>query len=206
MELIKHYFREFNSDQLAKYRELGALYEEWNAKINVISRKDMAAFYERHVLHSLAPLKLNVISENKRVLDMGTGGGFPGIPLAIAFPRVNFNLIDSIAKKIKVVQSVSEALDLSNVKAQQARVEELDDHYDIIVCRAVAQTVQLLDWTANKLKKNGQYLLLKGGNLSNELDEARAAYPNCRIISYPLNKWFKEEFFATKQLVHIQFQ
>lgn len=202
--MIRTYFPNLKEDTAEQLGQLAPLYEDWNAKINVISRKDMDSFYERHVLHALAIEKMQLIKKGARILDVGTGGGFPGIPLAILHSEASFHLVDSITKKIKVVQAVAQELNLENVKAEKARVEQLRGSYDLILSRAVAKTTTLLDWTSHLLAKNGQHLLLKGGELTEELAEAKKHHKGIKIKVYPLSDWFKEEFFETKKLVHIR--
>ncbi|SFC42792.1 16S rRNA (guanine527-N7)-methyltransferase [Flexibacter flexilis DSM 6793] len=204
MEILLKYFPELTAAQQAQFARLQPLYEEWNSKINVISRKDMEHFYERHVLHSLGIAKVMDFKEDTHVLDLGTGGGFPGIPLAIMYPKVQFHLVDSIGKKITVVQAIAEALALPNVKAEQARVESLRDHYDFVVSRAVAPMTDLQRWTHNKFNKhynnklkNG-IICLKGGDLAEEL---AATGKKSRV--FPLNSFFEEEFFETKKVVYM---
>lgn len=205
MEQIRKYFPALKPAQYEALRSLEPLYADWNAKINVISRKDTEHFYERHVLHSLAIAKICRFKEGAEVLDIGTGGGFPGIPLAILYPEANFHLVDSIAKKISVVNGVVESLGLQNVKAEQARAEKLKGQYDFIISRAVTQMPRFMTWTRGKLRKgnakgsmsNG-ILYLKGGDLSEEL----ADFP--RAKQYPLSKHFDEEFFETKKVVYLK--
>jgi 16S rRNA methyltransferase gidB len=201
MELLLKYFPTLTPTQVAQYTQAVSLYEEWNARINVISRKDMEHFVLHHLLHSLGIAKIHPFSVGLKVLDVGTGGGFPGIPLAILYPEVSFHLVDSIGKKIKVVQEVATALNLTNVTSQQARVETLEGQYDYIVSRAVTQmadfyklTKHLLKSVTNKGDKRG-ILYLKGGDLTEEL----AAFPSATI--YNLSDVFEEDFFETKKVV-----
>ena len=203
MELLLKYFPELTPTQLAQYTQAVSLYKEWNACINVISRKDMEHFVLHHLLHSLGIAKIHPFSAGLKVLDVGTGGGFPGIPLAILYPEVSFHLVDSIGKKIKVVQEVATALSLTNVTFQQARVETLEGQYDYIVSRAVTQMVDfykltkhLLKSLTNKGDKRG-ILYLKGGDLTEEL----AAFPSATV--YNLSEVFEEDFFETKKVVYL---
>ena len=203
MEIITKYFDSLTEDQLNKYQQLAALYVDWNAKINVISRKDIDELYLKHVLHSLGIAKIINFKPGSTVLDVGTGGGFPGIPLAIMFPEVQFVLVDSIGKKITVVEAVVKALQLDNVKAIHGRAETVKGEFDFIVSRAVTTMPQFVNWVKNKVKKkqmnalkNG-ILYLKGGDLTEELQ----AFPNAVI--YDLNNYFEESFFDTKKVVHL---
>ena len=203
MELLLKYFPELTPTQLAQYTQAVSLYKEWNTRINVISRKDMEHFVLHHLLHSLGIAKIHPFSAGLKVLDVGTGGGFPGIPLAILYPEVSFHLVDSIGKKIKVVQEVATALSLTNVTFQQARVETLEGQYDYIVSRAVTQMADFYKHTKHLLKpvthkgdKRG-ILYLKGGDLTEEL----AAFPSATV--YNLSEVFEEDFFETKKVVYL---
>lgn len=204
MDIIKKYFPELSARQTQQIEMLGPLYAEWDEKINLISRKDIANIYERHVLHSLGIAKAISFRAGTKILDVGTGGGFPGIPLAIFYPEASFHLIDSIGKKIKVVNAVSEALQLENVTSGQTRLESIKDNYDFIVSRAVTGIPQFVAWCRGKIiKKNANaihngILYLKGGDFDDELKSIR---PHSRV--YPLSEYFEEEFFETKKLVHI---
>ena len=203
VETIFKYFPELDAGQRNQFRAMAPLYRDWNLKINVVSRKDIDELYLRHVLHSLAIAKVHRFEPNSAVLDVGTGGGFPGIPLAISFPDVQFTLVDSIGKKIKVVDQVVEGLHLKNVKTINARVEELNERYDFIVSRAVAAMPTFVHWVENKVKKKSVHkrkngiLYLKGGDLSEELKNYRAAE------IFELADFFEEAFFATKKLVYL---
>jgi 16S rRNA (guanine527-N7)-methyltransferase len=204
MEIIHKYFKNLNDDTLVKLSKLGDLYADWNEKINVVSRKDIENIYEKHILHSLAIAKFADFGAGTDVLDIGTGGGFPGIPLAIMFPEVNFHLVDSIGKKIKVVQGVAAELGLTNVVAEQSRVEDLDKKYDFIVSRAVAAIDMLHGWTSKKFNEeptceiaNG-YILLKGGDLTEELTKFKNV-----VTEVALSQYFDEEFFETKKIVYM---
>lgn len=203
-EIILKYFSELTDTQKQQFQALYGVYQDWNAQINVVSRKDFHLFYERHVLHSLAIAAVADLEEGTSVLDVGTGGGFPGIPLAIMFPECRFRLVDSIGKKIKVVNAVAEAIGLDNVKAEQARMEQGREKYDVIVTRAVAPLAQLKHWLAGKLdaksKKNVTGLFcLKGGDLTEEIIEARV-----KANLYNISDLFEEEFFETKKVVWVQ--
>lgn len=203
MKLIRSYFPSLSETQIAQFEQLEHLYKDWNLKINVVSRKDIDEIYIRHVLHSLGIAKVQAFLPGAKILDVGTGGGFPGIPLAILFPEVQFHLVDSIGKKIKVVEEVRDGLGLENVKVTNARVETVTDQYDFIVSRAVAQMETFVRWVKGKILKNSQHelkngiLYLKGGDLTEEL----ANYRTAKI--YPLSAYFKEDFFDTKSVVHL---
>jgi 16S rRNA (guanine527-N7)-methyltransferase len=203
MELILKYFPNLTQDQIYKFQQLETLYKDWNLKINVVSRKDIDELYLRHVLHSLAIAKLITFKDGTQIMDVGTGGGFPGIPLAIMFPNCHFHLVDSIAKKLKVVNEVTEGLGLTNVKTTHTRVEALNETYDFIVSRAVAAMPTFVHWTKGKIAKkqkndlkNG-IIYLKGGDLTEELKD----YTTTKI--YNLSDYFEEAFFETKKLVHL---
>jgi 16S rRNA (guanine527-N7)-methyltransferase len=202
--LLLHYFQDLTDKQQAQFARLLPLYEEWNAQINVISRKDMDAFYVHHVLHSLAIAKALPFEKGTKVLDVGTGGGFPGIPLAIMFPECAFHLVDSIGKKIKVVNEVVAALGLENVTAAHARVETLPDRYDVVVTRAVAPLAQLRQWVQNRFEPRSPMavrglIALKGGNLTDEVIEAKV---KAQLI--PISGLFEEEYFETKTVVWVK--
>lgn len=201
-EIILKYFPNLTDQQKSQFQQLETLYKEWNEKINVISRKDIDEFYERHVLHSLGIAKIMEFADGTKVLDIGTGGGFPGIPLAILFPNVEFTLVDSIGKKITVVNAVAESLGLKNVKAYHERAEKIKDKFHFVVSRAVTQMPVFLRWLKGKFEKeqfnpkhNG-VLYLKGGDLGEEL-----AGIKCEI--YNLKDQFEEEFFDTKKVVYL---
>ena len=202
MNFIYDYFLNFNSQQKRQLESLFELYKNWNSRINVISRKDMDYFYLHHVLHSLSIAKFLTFKPGSSVLDLGTGGGFPGVPLAIMFPGVHFLLVDSIGKKIKVINDLKEKLELDNIIAYNERVENLNFKVDFVVCRAVAPLQTLINWSADNISaqqnhpiKNG-FLCLKGGDLKEEL----SAYDNATIV--PLNEYYDEAFFETKKLVY----
>ncbi len=204
MEELKIYFPDIDKGKLSQFSALKELYEKWNSQINVISRKDMDSFYIHHVLHSLSIAKYISFTSGTKVLDVGTGGGFPGIPLAILFPDTQFHLVDSIGKKIKVVNEVKNVLELTNVKAEQKRAEELNGKYDFIISRAVTRLNRFLPWVENKIEKKSKnqiingLLMLKGGDLKEELEEVNKKY-----YSFNLSDNFKEDFFETKRLVYI---
>ncbi|MEM7296818.1 MAG: 16S rRNA (guanine(527)-N(7))-methyltransferase RsmG, partial [Bacteroidota bacterium] len=189
-EIIHKYFPDLTEDQNKKIAALYPLYKEWNEKINVVSRKDIDQLYERHVLHSLAIAKFISFSPGSEILDLGTGGGFPGIPLAIVFPESQFHLVDSIGKKITVVKEVAASLSLVNLTAEHQRVEKVKDKYDFIVSRAVARTKQLFIWTHQKVKKEGindidnGMILLKGGDLNEEMKEFKRPYSQTNLSDF----------------------
>jgi 16S rRNA (guanine527-N7)-methyltransferase len=203
MELIHKYFSNLSETQISQFTKLQELYQDWNLKINVVSRKDIDELYLRHVLHSLGIAKVVQFKPGTKVLDVGTGGGFPGIPLAILFPETKFHLVDSIGKKIKVVDEVVAGLGLENVKTTNGRVEELKGTYDFIVSRAVAHMETFVRWNKGKIAKKQNHLIkngilyLKGGDLSEELK----LYTSATI--YDLPTYFEEDFFETKKVVHL---
>ena len=203
MNLISQNFPNLTNLQLAQFAELDELYKEWNAKINVISRKDIEALDVKHVLHSLGIAKVQSFLPSSSILDVGTGGGFPGIPLAIMFPETEFVLVDSIGKKIKVVQAISDSLGLLNVKAIHGRAENVNGEFDFIVSRAVTQMDDFVKWVRKKIKKKSRHqlkngiLYLKGGDLSEELKN----FPNAKLTD--LTDFFEDSFFETKKVVHI---
>ncbi len=203
MKLIKQYFPNLTEEQLRQFELIAEVYKDWNQKINVVSRKDIDEIYIRHVLHSLGIAKVQSFLPGSKVLDVGTGGGFPGIPLAILFPESQFTLVDSIGKKIKVVEEVKDALNLDNVTAINDRVENISGEYDFIVSRAVAVMPSFVRWVKGKVakvstheRKNG-ILYLKGGDLSDELE------PYKTVELYPLSDFFSEDFFDTKKVVYL---
>ncbi len=203
MELIHKYFTNLTETQISQFTKLKELYQDWNLKINVVSRKDIDELYLRHVLHSLGIAKVIHFKPGSKVLDVGTGGGFPGIPLAILFPDTEFHLVDSIGKKIKVVKEVVQGLGLENVKTSHVRVEEVKDTYDFIVSRAVAHMETFVRWTKGRVAKKQNHDLkngifyLKGGDLSEELK----LYTSATI--YNLTDYFDEDFYETKKVVHL---
>lgn len=204
MDIIRKYFTDLTDQQLERFGRLGALYEEWNSKINVISRKDIEQLYERHILHSLAIAKIIRFKPGTTILDVGTGGGFPGIPLAILFPDTSFMLVDSIAKKIKVVNEVAQALGLQNVQAEHKRVEELTNRFDFVVSRAVTAFPRFVEMTSSKISRQSQndlangILYLKGGDFEDEVSPFGQ-----QVTIYNLKDYFEEEFFETKRLIHL---
>ncbi|GMQ31198.1 16S rRNA (guanine(527)-N(7))-methyltransferase RsmG [Algoriphagus confluentis] len=206
-ELILSYFPHLSEKQIGQFDRLQELYEDWNSKINVISRKDMDQFYVHHVLHSLGIAKVMRFQPGTKVLDIGTGGGFPGIPLSILFPDTHFHLVDSIGKKITVVKEIAKALKLSNVEAQQARAETLVRKYDFVISRAVTRMINFYPWVKGKIKKedfnefpNG-ILYLKGGDVDEEMEETGKSY-----VTYHLSDYFKEDFFETKKVVYMPWE
>ena len=203
MEEILKQFPNLTENQIVQFKKMEVLYHDWNAKINVISRKDINELYTKHVLHSLAIAKIQPFEPGTYVLDVGTGGGFPGIPLAILFPETRFYLIDVILKKINVVKAVIEALELKNVKAEQIRASEVKGDYDFIVSRAVTNMADFVSWIKDKIKKQSKHklpngiLYLKGGDLTEELKD----FP--KSTEYNIAEFFKDEFFETKKVVHL---
>lgn len=203
-EIIYQYFPNLSATQKEQFEKLYPLYEEWNAKINVISRKDIEELYVHHVLHALSIAKLVNFKNVHTVLDIGTGGGFPGIPLAILFPEIEFHLVDSIGKKITVVNAVAEGLGLTNVKAEQARAEQIVGKYDIVMCRAVTQLIEFYGWIAKNLKPDSEVVCLKGGDLQAELQTFKAAFRNRKVKEYFLANLFEHPFFETKKMVLVR--
>ena len=205
VERIYHYFPKLTEEQQQQFAALYDVYKEWNDQINVVSRKDFDQFYERHVLHSLGIAKMAKFKPSTSILDVGTGGGFPGIPLAILFPKVKFHLVDSIGKKIKVVNGVVEALGLKNVTAAHQRAEEVKQKFDFVVSRAVTQIDKFLPWVSNKFyhKQKNAYpngiFYLKGGDLTEEFENVTR-----HTEMLDLQQYFTEEFFETKKVVYIK--
>ena len=203
MEAILKQFPDLSDNQILQFQKLQSLYEDWNSKINVISRKDIDELYTRHVLHSLGIAKIIEFRPGSKIMDVGTGGGFPGIPLAILFPEVDFYLIDVIAKKIRVVNEVAAGLGLKNVKAEQKRAELVKQEFDFIVSRAVTNMPDFVKWVADKVSKKQNHelangiLYLKGGDLTEELKD----FP--KATQYNLSDFFSDEFFETKKVVHL---
>jgi len=202
-DIVFKYFHNFSEEQQQQFNNLEHLYQDWNQKINVVSRKDIDELYLRHVLHSLAIARIISFLPGSQVLDMGTGGGFPGIPLAIAFPETHFTLVDAIGKKIKVVEEVVAGLGLKNVTTRHSRVEELNGEFDFIVSRAVAAMPTFVYWVRGKIKKKSRHtikngiLYLKGGDLTDELKDYKT------VQVYDLKQYFEEGFFETKKLVYL---
>jgi len=204
MELILKYFPNLTDIQIQKLKQLKPLYEEWNAQINVISRKNMDEFYCNHVLHSLSIAQLYPFTSEDAVLDIGTGGGFPGIPLAILFPETQFTLVDSIAKKIKVVNGVVQSLGLENVTVVNDRFENINEKYNTIVSRAVAPALKLVKLTKTALTKGGTHIFIKGGDLSEEKKELLFVYKKGEWIETGLNTLYSEDFFETKKVIKLK--
>lgn len=204
MKKILYYFSELSDDQIHKFSQLNSLYLNWNTKINVISRKNMNFFYQNHVLHSLVIGKIIQFKPHTKILDIGTGGGFPGIPLSILFPDANFCLIDSIGKKIKVVKNICKTLKLNNVESRIIRAEKLNQKFHFIISRGVAKISDLMLWSYNLLLKkksfnefNNGIFCLKGGNLNQELKN----FP--KSICYNVSNFYSEFFFETKKIIYL---
>ena len=203
MKRIPHYFPALSAKQHQQFLKLEQLYKEWNVQINVISRKDIDALYEKHVLHSLGIAKVQSFKSGSRVLDVGTGGGFPGIPLAILFPKTDFYLIDAIGKKIKVVEDIVQQLGLQNVEARHQRAQDFKQPVDFIVSRAVTKMIDFVPWVKKNIKNKGKHALsngilyLKGGDLTEELK----TFPKAQ--EFPLSSYFEEDFFETKKVVYL---
>lgn len=204
MTIITKYFPKLNEKQIQLFNQLQPLYAEWNAQINVISRKDFDAFYERHVLHSLAIAKFIRFTTGTKILDVGTGGGFPGIPLAIFSPEVHFHLVDSIGKKIKVVNEVIKSLGLTNATAEQIRAEQLTEKYDFVVSRAVTRLPEFVPWVRKNISHKQKNALpngiiyLKGGDIKDEIKPFGKT-----VFVQEISDYFSEEFFETKKIVHL---
>ncbi len=204
LQLLRKYFPEITPVQISQFEKMDPLYREWNEQINVVSRKDIDSLYERHILHSLGIAKVCAFKPGTEILDVGTGGGFPGIPLAVLFPECQFTLVDSIGKKIKVVEEISGALGLKNVNALNKRVEQVDVQVDFVVSRAVTRFAPFYEWVRHKFLKGGfnsldnGILYLKGGDLKDEMKEYGKKYQ-----IFELNTFFDEEFFETKKVIYI---
>lgn len=207
MELIKTYFPNLSDLQYEQLQQLGLLYQEWNSKINVISRKDIDHVYDHHILHSMAIAKFIHFKADANILDLGTGGGLPGLPMAILFPETNFRLIDGTRKKITVVQAIKDELGLKNIVARQIRAEEMKERFDFVICRAVASLDKLFEWSTPLLSKKEKHafpnglITLKGGDLEAEVE---ALPPGTYVDITPLNQYFKESFFEEKAIVYVQ--
>jgi 16S rRNA (guanine527-N7)-methyltransferase len=213
LKLITRYFPSLTAAQIKQFEQLGPLYREWNANINVVSRQDIDNLYERHILYSLGIAKVIDFKPGTKILDAGTGGGFPGIPLAILFPQVHFHLIDSTAKKLTVVRQITAGTGLNNVETEHNRLEDHQGLYDFIISRAVASLDEMVNWVWKNIKKDGinelenGILYLKGGDINEELKSMeawkRGSWEAGKHKIYPLSDFFTEEFFQTKKLIHI---
>ena len=203
MDEILKYFPDLSQNQFMQFQKVQELYQDWNSKINVISRKDIDQLYTNHVLHSLAIAKIQHFKAGATILDVGTGGGFPGIPLAILFPDTNFYLIDIILKKINVVNAVAESLGLKNVRAEQMRAENMTEKFDFVLSRAVTNMADFVQWTKNNIKQTNNHTLkngilyLKGGDLTEELID----FPKAK--QYRISEFFDDPFFETKKVVYL---
>jgi 16S rRNA (guanine527-N7)-methyltransferase len=204
MESIKKYFPELSEKQLEIFRELYSSYQKWNNKINVISRKDFHNFYEHHVLHSLAISKFIQFKKETRIIDVGTGGGFPGIPLAIVFPECHFTLVDSIKKKLKVIEAIKKQFDIANLSTLHTRVEDYNDKFDFVVSRAVTKFPKFVNWVSNNISEKHKNKLangiiyLKGGEIEDEIAQFKD-----RIMQVPIKQYYSEDFFQTKKILYL---
>jgi len=204
MEIIQKYFPALTQKQNEQFKLLQNLYKDWNSKINVISRKDIEHLYERHILHSLAIAKIISFKPNTCILDVGTGGGFPGIPLAILFPDCHFHLVDSIAKKIKVVREIAHAVELKNIHAEKIRAEKIKSTYDFVVSRAVTSLPVFYNWIKGTINRNSEnelnngIIYLKGGDLTEEIKQFK---PSIQVFT--IGQFFEEPFFETKKIVYL---
>lgn len=203
-EIIEKYFDTLSDNQKVQFKNLKDLYIYHNNRVNLISRKDTDNFYIHHILHSLALVKTISFSNLNTVVDIGTGGGFPGIPLAIMYPEVKFHLIDSIGKKINIVQEIANEVGLINVTAKQYRIEETPWKYDMAVARAVAPTIKLFGWMKGHWTNKPKFALLKGGDLSEELNELTQSNPRLKLRSHQISNYFEESFFETKKVISIE--
>lgn len=203
MKLVHKYFPNLSATQIEQFGALENLYKDWNSKINVVSRKDIDELYLRHVLHSLGIAKVIQFTDGSNILDVGTGGGFPGVPLAIMFPNCNFHLVDSINKKLKVIDAVKDSIGLTNIKTTHSRVEAIDETYDFIVSRAVTAMPEFTKWVKGKIARKQQnelkngILYLKGGDLTEELKQYKT------VKAFLLSEYFEEDFFETKKVIHL---
>ncbi|NQW42464.1 MAG: 16S rRNA (guanine(527)-N(7))-methyltransferase RsmG [Bacteroidetes bacterium] len=208
VDILYKYFPDFTETQKKQFDALYDLYVEWNEKINVISRKDIEQLYVHHVLHALGIAKFIDFKYINNVLDIGTGGGFPGIPLAIMFPKISFHLVDSIGKKITVVKAIAESIELTNIKAEQKRAEDIKAHYDLITCRAVTQLSDFYGWIQNNIHPNTIIACLKGGDLTQEIRTFKDNIYNSRmkvsVKQHLMSSVFEEDFFETKLLVVVK--
>jgi len=208
MDIIKKYFTDLSDRQIDQLSQLGSLYEDWNSKINVISRKDIDQLYERHILHSLAVAKYINLKPNTKILDVGCGGGLPGIPLAIMYPEVDFHLVDSVRKKLTVVNDICEQLEIKNIKTSHSRMEEIKGQADFVISRAVARLSKLLGWTKHLVSENHKnpipngWICLKGGDLSEEKKEVKSGYSY--VEQTPISNYFEEEYYREKHIIYVQ--
>ncbi len=202
-ELIFEYFPNLSAEQIRQIEQLYPIYKDWNEKINIISRKDIDELYLKHVLHSMSIAKFIDFSQVQTVLDIGTGGGFPGVPLAILFPEIQFHLVDSIGKKITVVKGVVESLNLKNIQAEHARAEQIKGKYDIVTCRAVTQLLDFYNWIHKNLKPDSEVVCLKGGDLLEEIQTFKIQNRRSKVTVFDIYDEFKNEFFETKKVLRI---